>query len=133
MEQKWELWQTNVDSMDPNFEGLFSNLIVPTAETSRQIRLINVHKQSRRGLFYVGIAGTGKTTIMKNYFAKMNREEVIAATVNFNSYTDSQAFQVVLESNVQKRFGKQYGPPIGKKLLLFIDDINMPVVDDYGT
>jgi hypothetical protein len=35
MEIKWELWQTCVESMDPNFEGLYNNLIVPTAETSR--------------------------------------------------------------------------------------------------
>lgn len=65
--------------MDPNFEGLFNNLIVPTAETKRQIRLIDIHRTSRRGIFYAGIAGTGKTSIIKNYVAKMNREEVVSA------------------------------------------------------
>jgi hypothetical protein len=77
--------------MDPNFDGLYNNLIVPTAETKRQIRLIDIHKVSKWGIFYVCIAGTGKTTIIKNYFAIMNREELINASINFNSYTDSRA------------------------------------------
>jgi dynein heavy chain len=119
--------------MDKDYEGLYSNLIVPTIETQRQCRLIDIHKKSKRGLFYAGIAGTGKTTILKNYFATMNKEELLSGTVNFNSYTDSYAFQVVLESNVQKRYGRLYGPPPGKTLLFFIDDINMPKVDTYGT
>lgn len=32
-----------------------------------------------------------------------------------------------------KRYGKIFGPEIGRKLLFFVDDINMPTVDEYGT
>lgn len=123
---QWELWSASVELFDPSYEGLYNNLIVPTAETKRQIRLIDIHKTSKKGIFYVGIAGTGKTSIIKNYIAKVNKEEVVSASINFNSFTDSRALQGVLQSNVQKLVGKTYGPPVGKKLLFFIDDINMP-------
>lgn len=33
----------------------------------------------------------------------------------------------------EKRTKDTYGPPIGKRLLLFVDDLNMPRVDTYGT
>ena len=38
-----------------------------------------------------------------------------------------------LESNVEKRTKDTFGPPSGKKLVVFIDDLNMPKVDTYGT
>jgi len=53
--------------------------------------------------------------------------------MNMNSYTDSKSLQIVIESNVDKRMGKIFGPPTGKILMFFMDDLNMPKVDTYGT
>jgi dynein heavy chain len=92
-----------------------------------------MHVKARKGLLYVGSAGTGKTTIIKDYFTTLDKELIGNASINFNSYTDSKALQTVIESNVDKRFGKMYGPPPGKVLIYFMDDLNMPFVDKYGT
>ena len=50
-----------------------------------------MHRKSRKGLLYVGTAGTGKTTIIKDYFSEADPETTVNATMNFNSYTDSKA------------------------------------------
>jgi hypothetical protein len=60
-------------------------------------------------------------------------EVVVEASINFNSYTDSKAMQVVIESQVDKRSGIHFGPPLGKTLIYFMDDLNMPYLDKYGT
>lgn len=38
-----------------------------------------------------------------------------------------------IESNVEKRTKDSFGPPPGRRLIVFIDDMNMPMVDTYGT
>jgi len=48
--------------------------------------------------------------------------------MNFSSRTTSLDVQRNLEANVEKRTKDNFGPPLGKKLLVFIDDMNMPQV-----
>ena len=97
--------------------------------------MIDIHRKHnpRKGVLLIGIAGTGKTTVINNYFSGFDPEKTLASTINFNSYTDSYALQSVLVGKVEKRTGKIYGPPPGKELIFFMDDLNMPAVDRFGT
>ena len=48
-------------------------------------------------------------------------------TTYFRSYFAILLWQFVVDA------GRNYGPPGTKKLIYFIDDMNMPEVDTYGT
>lgn len=38
-----------------------------------------------------------------------------------------------LEKHLEKKAGRNFGPVGTKKLIYFLDDVNMPEVDTYGT
>ena len=48
--------------------------------------------------------------------------------INFSSRMTSMDVQRNLEANVEKRTKDSFGPPPGKRLIVFIDDMNMPQV-----
>lgn len=50
----------------------------------------------------------------------------------FSATTNSTQIQDYLLDNVTKRTKGHYGPIVGKRLLIMIDDFNMPVKEKYG-
>lgn len=60
-------------------------------------------------------------------------ERNLLLNINFSSRTSSFNVQRNLEANIEKRTKDTYGPTGGKRLLVFIDDLNMPSKDIYGT
>ena len=54
--------------------------------------------------------------------------EQLILSINFSSRTTSMDVQRNLEANVEKRTKDTYGPPPGRRLLVFMDDMNMPQV-----
>ena len=91
LQMQWLPWSGRTKPFDTTYDGMYSNIVVPTVETTRQRYLLDLHVRHRRGVLYVGAAGTGKTTIIKDYFSTLNSEETLSTAINFNSYTDSKA------------------------------------------
>ncbi len=80
----------------------------------------------------VGGAGTGKTVLIQDQLRDLG-EDFIVLNVPLNFYTTSEMLQRVLEKPLEKKAGRCFGPPGSKRLVYFIDDMNMPEVDTYFT
>lgn len=53
---------------------------------------------------------------------------------HFNFYTSSEIFQKMLDRPLEKKSGRCYAPSGPKRrLIYFVNDLNMPEVDAYGT
>uniref|UniRef100_A0A8C0HXD6 Dynein axonemal heavy chain 11 n=1 Tax=Balaenoptera musculus TaxID=9771 RepID=A0A8C0HXD6_BALMU len=117
-------------TMDP--EAPLQRVLVHTSETTRLQYFIELLLEKGQPLMLVGSAGVGKTVFVGDILAGLS-EAYIVSHVPFNYYTTSAALQRILEKPLEKKAGRNYGPGGNKKLVYFIDDMNMPAVDLYGT
>nr|XP_034835442.1 dynein heavy chain 10, axonemal [Maniola hyperantus] len=129
----WEAWEWLIPEYIHDREAKFSAILVPTVDTLKMTWLIKIMESVERPVLLVGETGTSKTAIINNYLRGLPPEKYIIQQMNFSSRTSSMDVQRNLESVVEKRTKDTFGPPVGKKMLVFIDDMNMPIVDTYGT
>uniref|UniRef100_H2LCS2 Dynein axonemal heavy chain 10 n=1 Tax=Oryzias latipes TaxID=8090 RepID=H2LCS2_ORYLA len=131
-QEKWVPWSSLVPEYIHNPAMKFAD-ILPTVDTTRTHWILEQMVKIKRPVLLVGECGTSKTAIIQNLLKNTSTDSSISLTINFSSKTTSLDLQRNLEANIEKRTKDTYGPPIGKKLLVFFDDINMPKVDDFGT
>ena len=56
----------------------------------------------------------------------------VSAVLNFSARTSENQTQDIIDGKLMKRRRGVYGPPIEHKLLVFVDDLNMPMKELYG-
>jgi dynein heavy chain len=132
-------WNTHVPEYEPIPIGAghgktpFTEIVVSTVDSIRLTFVMDTLVKNGHGVMFVGGAGTGKTTMVNDYLNHQDSEKVLFTGINMNYYTDSKAFQALFEQNIDKRSGRTFGPPTGKKMIFFVDDLNLPYIEEYGT
>ena len=118
----------------PPLDGRFSKILVPTVDTKRFSWLLGQMVMNKWPAMFVGDSGTAKSVIIQSYLNSLPVDNYLKLNINFSSRTTSLDLQKTLEDNIDKKSGRNFGPKIpGKKLVVFIDDVHMPIVDIYGT
>lgn len=129
----WIPWESLVPDYIHDRNAKFSDILVPTIDTMRTTWFIKLMNNLKIPVLLVGETGTSKTAIIQSFLRSLNYDKYNKLIINFSSRTTSMDVQRNIESIVEKRTKDIYGPSPGKKLIIFIDDMNMPLVDTYGT
>ncbi|KAM8866758.1 dynein axonemal heavy chain 10 isoform 2-T2 [Synchiropus picturatus] len=132
-QEKWVPWDRLVPKYIHHPDGKFADILVPTVETTRASWILEQMVKVKGSVLLVGESGTSKTATIHNFLKNQSAETITTLIINFSSRTTSLDLQRNLEANVEKRTKETYGPPMGRRLLVFMDDLNMPKVDAYGT
>ena len=132
-EKRWKNWKSKITEYVQPVPFRYSSINVPTADNVLYTYLLNTVANSGRPVLFVGDPGTAKTVTIENFMNNVLPAKCMNVTVNFSSRTSGKDVRQNIEDVTDKRTGKIYGPPTGKQLFVFIDDMNMPKVDTYGT
>ncbi len=135
----WEVWKTEEYLNLKNEIENFSQLLVPTMDSTRAIYLIEkvasvkIDSSSERThpCLLLGDAGTAKTSTILLYKKLKFDEKKVLKRVNFSSATTPTNFQETCDDELEKS-GNVFVPFYDKQMTLFIDDISMPFVNKWG-
>ncbi|XP_043280362.1 dynein beta chain, ciliary isoform X1 [Venturia canescens] len=125
-------WSERLPKFELDPDMPLQAVLVYTAESIRIRYFLDLLMAEKHPVMLVGAAGSGKTVLVAEKLLQLS-ENYAVANVPFNFYTSSEMLQKILEKPLEKKAGRNYGPPGNKTLIYFVDDLNMPEVDAYGT
>lgn len=116
--KQWAPWTDKLTKFEMDSDTPLQAVLVHTQETIRLRFFIDLLMEKKHPLMLVGPAGSGKTVIMNEKLQGLG-ENFAVCNIAFNFYTTSEMLQKILEKQLEKKAGRNYGPP-GKNFCYFL-------------
>lgn len=131
---EFEPWTNTMPNFEYSKNKSYFELVVPTKDTVRFSWLLVQNIQCQFPVFITGVTGVGKSIIIsdtiKNLKNKGTHEGIF---LSFSSQTAAKETQLMIEDKLEKKRRTLLGGHGSNKVVLFVDDVNMPAYDLFGT
>ncbi|KII86419.1 hypothetical protein PLICRDRAFT_44012 [Plicaturopsis crispa FD-325 SS-3] len=133
---EWMAWQSRVPQIEIEAHAVTAaDVVVPTMDTVRHEEVLYSWLSEHKPLMLCGPPGSGKTMTLFSALRKLPDMEVVG--LNFSSATTPELILKTFEQYCEYRKtpnGVILAPvQIGRWLVVFCDEINLPAADKYGT
>jgi len=124
--KQWsEILALNPFKYNPEVE--FFDILVPTSDTVKFKYLLQTLMNDGKNVLISGETGVGKSVITKDFLTNIDRDKFVFTFVNFSGKTSTKNLQDAFEGNLARKRKTLLAPEqAGKKMIFFIDDVNMP-------
>ncbi|KAJ0065373.1 hypothetical protein NL108_007570 [Boleophthalmus pectinirostris] len=131
---QWNVWTDSITAAENTIspKANVSDLIIPTMETARQLFFLRTYLAHEVPVLFVGPTGTGKSVINNGFLVKLPKERYTPNCINFSARTSANQTQDIIMAKLDRRRKGVFGPPVGKKCVIYVDDLNMPAKEMYG-
>mmetsp|Transcript_23863 Transcript_23863/g.43710 ORF Transcript_23863/g.43710 Transcript_23863/m.43710 type:complete len:2143 (+) Transcript_23863:3-6431(+) len=130
---KWKPWTDKILGFDIAKDAPYHTIVVPTADTVRNQFLIRTLIERGFNVIFSGPTGTAKTASIQGMLLQGFSSDLYSTiSFAFSAQTTANQTQDVIDGKLDKRKKGTFGPPPNKKMLIFIDDLNMPFKETYG-
>ncbi|KAI9333548.1 dynein heavy chain and region D6 of dynein motor-domain-containing protein [Obelidium mucronatum] len=129
------VWEDIVPSFTYSRDIPYFQMIVPTPDTIKYAYLLEALLTNGFRTLFTGGTGVGKSVIVQDLLNRISKPKgYIVIPLNFSAQTTSEQTQQYMELKLEKKRKNINGAPTGwSKIVLFIDDLNMPKLDTYGS
>ncbi|CAD7701708.1 unnamed protein product [Ostreobium quekettii] len=129
----WQKWTDTIPETKIAAGTQFSDIIVPTKDSARYTFLLDTALKNNQPLLMVGPTGTGKSVyICRHLVQGLPKDSWTPIFVTFSAGASANMTQEQVDGRLDKRRKGVYGPPVGKRCVVFVDDLNMPAKETYG-
>lgn len=133
---EWTPWQSHVPNIEINTHSVTqTDVVIPTLDTVRHEDILYSWLAEHKPLILCGPPGSGKTMTLFSALRKLPNMEVVG--LNFSSATTPELLLKTFDQYCEYRKtlnGVIMSPTqVGRWLVLFCDEINLPTPDKYGT
>ena len=128
----WTEWTKSVPPYQYDSKLSFSELIIPTKDSICYTHLLDILVRTKKHVLMTGPTGTGKTVNILGHLQGGIPEHYIPFSIAFSAQTSANQTQDLIDSKCEKRRKGVYGPSAGKEFIIFVDDVNMPMKEEYG-
>lgn len=129
----WAGWEERLQANWKPTTNEFNKINVPTVDTTRNRYVVQGLLEAGSQILLVGESGVGKTVLIDGILISVD-QNISYFTINFSAGTTSNGTQDIIENNFERRAKNKYKPKNAKvKSICFIDDLNMPRKDTFGS
>jgi dynein heavy chain len=128
----WVPWMDTIPAYQVPRNARYEEIVVPSLDSVRLVYIFELLVLHDKHVLAPGPTGTGKSVNIALWLQKFAPDNFAGVFINFSAQTGVNMLQDQIDSKLEKRRRGVYGPPAGKKMVLFVDDLNMPLKEYYG-